>query len=105
MNEKASAPRPWEAATRMVRRRGQEHFGRGGMRILVQEVMLDLPGMVEAQPVGEDDLVERLVKQPRLVARPPGLGQLMLVEHPELHAWLRLLGFTGAVVPRGSAAL
>jgi len=34
------------------RRGGEEHFGRGRMRIFFQEMMLDFPGVVEAEPVG-----------------------------------------------------
>jgi len=42
--------------------------------------MLDLPRIVEAKAVGEDDLVERFVEQPLLVARLPRTRQLKLVE-------------------------
>ena len=47
-------------------RRRQEHLGRRGMRVLLQEVMLDLPRMVDAQPVGQLDLVESVLEQPVL---------------------------------------
>ena len=48
--------------------------------------MLDLPGVVEARPVGYLDLVERVLEQPVLVALAlPGAGVLMLVEDPEAH--------------------
>ena len=70
---------------------GQEHLRRGGVGVFLQEVVLDLPGVVVAQPVGEHDLLQRLVEQPRLVALVPGLGQLVLVEDPEPHASLRWL--------------
>ena len=59
--------------------------GRGGVGVFLQEVVLDLPGVVVAEPVGEHDLLQRLVEQPRLVALVPGLGQLVLVEDPEPH--------------------
>ena len=36
------------------------------MRVLLQEVMLDLPRMVDAQPVGQLDLVESVLEQPVL---------------------------------------
>ncbi len=52
--------------------------------------MLDLPGMVVAQPVGQLDLVERVLVEPVLVALLPGPRQLQLVENPELHARLLL---------------
>ena len=66
---------------------GEEDLGRRGVRILLEEVMLDLPGIVVAEPVGEHDLVERLVEQPLLVARRPGPRQLQLVEHAESHGF------------------
>ena len=34
----------------------EEDLGRGGVRVLLEEVMLDLPGVVVAQLVGELDL-------------------------------------------------
>ncbi len=68
-------------------RRGarQEHLRRRGMRVFLEEMMLDLPGMVIAEAVGEHDLVERLLEEPVLVARRPGLGELQLVEYTESH--------------------
>ena len=50
---------------------GEEDLGRGGVRVLLEEVVLDLPGVVDAEPVGELDLVERLLEQPVLAARRP----------------------------------
>ena len=47
--------------------------------------MLDLPGVVVAQAVGELDLVERVLVEPVLVALFPGAGQLQLVEDTEFH--------------------
>ena len=47
--------------------------------------MLDLPRVVDAEPVGELDLVERLVDQAVLVVALPGTRQLVLVEDAELH--------------------
>jgi hypothetical protein len=38
----------------------KEHFGRGTMRIFLQEVMLDLPHEIEAEPIAEFDLLQRL---------------------------------------------
>src|SRR6478735_11097506 len=48
--------------------------------------MFDLPGVVDAEPVGELDLVEALVEQLVLGVDRPGPWQLVLVEDPELHA-------------------
>ena len=48
---------------RPLRHRGQEHLGGAGMRILLEEVMLHFPHVIEPQAVGQFDLVKRLVKQ------------------------------------------
>ena len=64
---------------------GQEHLRRRGVGVFLEEVVLHLPGVVEAQPVGEHDLLQGLVEQPRFVAVVPGLGELVLVEDPEPH--------------------
>jgi hypothetical protein len=63
----------------------QEHLRGGGVGVFLEEVVLDLPGVVVAQAVGEHDLLQGLMEQPRLVALVPGLGQLVLVEDPEPH--------------------
>ena len=55
------------------------------MGVLVEEVMLDLPRVVEAEAVGEHYLLQRLLEQAMLVAVAPWLGQLQLVEDPEAH--------------------
>ena len=68
------------------------------MRVFLEEVMLDRPGVVDAQPVGELHLVERILHQLALVVGPPGLGQLQLVEDPEFHRRLSAL----RVSPTGS---
>ena len=55
------------------------------MRIFLEEMVLDLPGVVDAELVGEFDLIERLLEQPVLVALVPRPRQLVLVENAELH--------------------
>ena len=47
--------------------------------------MLDLPHVVEPEPVGELDLLERLAQQLRLAVGAPRPRQLVLVEDPEPH--------------------
>src|SRR5437867_814029 len=64
---------------------GQEDLGRRGVRVLLQEVVLDLPGVVDAEPVGQLHLRERLADEPRLAVLLPGPGALVLVEAAELH--------------------
>ena len=71
-----------------LRAGGEEHLRRGGVRVLLEEVVLDLPGVVDAELVGELHLVERLLEQPELGALDPRPRQLMLVEDAELHGCL-----------------
>ena len=54
--------------------RGKERFRGRRMGILLEEVMLDLPGMVVAQPVSELDLRQGILVEPVLVPRLPGPG-------------------------------
>src|SRR3954454_24926080 len=64
----------------------EEHLGRGAVRGLLEEVVLDLPGVVEPEPVGELDLVEAVLEQLVLGVVGPRPRQLVLVEDPEFHA-------------------
>ena len=48
--------------------------------------MLDLPGIVVAEPVGQFDLIERVLIEPMLAARFPRARQLQLVKYAEFHA-------------------
>ena len=43
---------------------GEEHLGRRGVAVLLEEVVLDLPHVLDAELVGELDLVERVLDQP-----------------------------------------
>ena len=43
-------------------RGGEEHLGRARVRVLLEEVVLDLPDVVDAEPVGELDLLERVLR-------------------------------------------
>ena len=73
-----------------LRAGGEEYLRRGGVRIFLEEMMLDFPGVVDAELVGEFDLLERLLEQPMLVALVPRPRQLMLVENAELHGRSRI---------------
>ena len=64
----------------------QKDLGRRRMRIFFEEVMFDLPGVVEAEPVRQFDLRKRLMKEITLVAFVPGPRQLEFVEHLKLFA-------------------
>jgi hypothetical protein len=61
----------------------EEDLRRGGVRIFLEKMVFDLPGVIDAEFVGEFDLIERLLKQPVLVALIPRARQLMLVENAE----------------------
>src|SRR5207237_5933175 len=63
----------------------EEDFRRRGVRVLLEEVMLDFPGVVVAELVGELDLAERILQQLILALRAPRARQLMLVEDAEFH--------------------
>jgi hypothetical protein len=60
--------------------------------ILLQEVVLHRPRVVNSQPVGEAHLFQRLMDQPMLRAVAPGFRQLQLVEDSETHEWLLWVG-------------
>ncbi len=64
---------------------GEEHLRRRAVRVLVEEVVLHRPGVVDAQLVGQHHLLDGLLDQLQLIAVMPRLGQLQLVEHPETH--------------------
>ncbi len=63
----------------------EEHFGRRRVAVLLEEVVLDLPHVLDAERVGELDLVERVLDQLVLGAVVPRPTDLVLVEDSELH--------------------
>ena len=63
----------------------QEHFRRGGVRILLEEVMLDLPSVVVAEFVGQFDLRQRILQELVFAPRAPRPRQLVFVEDAEFH--------------------
>ena len=71
---------------RALRRGREEHLGRAGVRVLLEEVVLDLPRVLDADAVGVLDLLERVLDQPVLGVLLPRPRQLVLVEDAELHA-------------------
>ena len=64
---------------------GEENFGGGGVAVLLEEVVLDLPDLVEAELVGEADVFERLVVGAPLGDVAPGALDGVLVEDAEFH--------------------
>ena len=65
--------------------RRQEHLGRRRVAVLLEEVVLDLPHVLDAERVGQLDLVERVLDQLVFGAVVPGPADLVLVEDAELH--------------------
>ena len=55
------------------------------MAVLLEEVVLDLPDVLEPEAVGEFDLGECVLDEPLLVAVRPRSGQLVFVEDAESH--------------------
>ena len=51
---------------------GEEHLGRGGVAVLLEEVVLDLPHVLDAELVGELDLLERVLDEALLGVVVPG---------------------------------
>ena len=66
-------------------RRGEEGFGRRRMRIFLEEMVLDHPGVVVAATVGGLELRQRILVEPQLVALDPRARQLQLIEDAEFH--------------------
>ena len=66
-------------------RGSEEGFRRRRVRIFLEEVMLDDPGVIVSEPVGGLQLCQRILVEPELVAVIPGARQLQLVEDAEFH--------------------
>ena len=66
-------------------RGGEEGFRRRRVRIFLEEMMLDHPGIVVADPVGGLQLRQRVLIEPQLVAVAPWPRQLQLIEDAEFH--------------------
>src|SRR5579871_5877789 len=66
-------------------RGGEKNLGRRAMRIFLEEVMLDLPDLIEAELVGKDDLLHRLLVLAQFRLARPRLLHRMFVENSEFH--------------------
>ena len=64
---------------------GEEQIRSARVRVLLEEVMLDDPRAVEAQPIRQFDLLHGFVELSLLVTRVPGPGHFVLEEQTELH--------------------
>src|SRR5215212_8852140 len=63
----------------------QEDLRSARVGVLLEEVVLHLPHVVDAEAIGQLDLLERVRDQLLLCVLRPGARQLMLVEDPESH--------------------
>src|SRR5207302_1542922 len=68
-----------------LRHGGQEDLRRARVAVLLEEVVLDLPAVLDAELVGELALLERVLQQRVLGVLVPRTRQLVLVEQAELH--------------------
>src|ERR1700722_7121741 len=68
------------------RARGQEQLGRGAMRIFFEEVMLDGPHRIEAERIGESDLLEAVVVHVFFGFAPPWSRYRDFIEEAEFHS-------------------
>ena len=73
-------------ALRALARRGEEDLWCRGVRVLLEEVVLHLPRVADAEAVGQLDLLERIADETLLGALGPGPRELVLVEDAEVHA-------------------
>src|SRR5262249_39097542 len=78
-------PVPETDVLRSLACRRQEHFGSARVRVLLEEMVLDLPHVVDPDTVRQLDLFERIGQQLLLSAVRPRPRQLVLVEDPESH--------------------
>ena len=75
---------------------GEEELGRRAVRVLLEEVVLDGPHLVEAQLVGQPHLLERVLVDRALGLARPRPRHRELVEEAELHGLL--LGSPAALI-------
>ena len=68
-----------------LRSGGKEQLGRARVRVLLEKVVLHQPRVVEAEAVGQLDLLERLAEHSLLVIVGPRARHLVLEEQAELH--------------------
>src|SRR3954447_13526904 len=85
--------------------RREEDLGSGRVRVLLEEVVLDLPRVVVAKLVGQLDLVERVLHELVFAARAPRLRELQLIENAELHGVVPPTGLGSFGSPRTSSPM
>ena len=83
---------------------GEKHIGSRAVGVLIEEVMLDGPGVVDTEIIGQLDLLDGLLDQLVLGSLAPRLRQLQLIKNTKSHdSYLsipRLIASTLAPRPR-----
>src|SRR5262249_41268862 len=72
--------------TRALGRGAEEDLGGRAVRVLLEEVVLDQPGVVVAQPVRQLDLLQRVLEELILAPLVPRTRKLVLIKDTEFHA-------------------
>ena len=85
-------PWPEPDPSRALAGGAQEDLRRRAVRVLLEEVVLDGPCVVEPQAIGQLDLAQRVLQHLILALLTPRPGNLHFVEDPELHARSPLTG-------------
>jgi hypothetical protein len=86
---------------RALRGGSQEDLRRGGMGVFLQEVVLNFPGEVITELVGELDLGEAVLKKIELAGLGPWARELVLVKDAELHDGVSSVSLPRTVAPGG----
>jgi len=64
--------------------RREKDFRGGGVRVFLKEMVLDLPDVIDAEPVGQLDLGEGFMKEPVLRRGVQGRGSWCSYKRPNL---------------------
>jgi hypothetical protein len=70
-------------------RRSKKHLRLWRVGVFFEKMVLDVPGVVVTEAVGQLDLRQGVLVELPFIVRPPGTRQLQLVEDAELHPFLR----------------
>ena len=65
--------------------RGEKYFGRRGVRVFFQEMMLGGPNVIVSALIGQNGLFQRVLEQRVLGIAGPGPGELMFVKTAKFH--------------------
>ena len=89
-------PVPEPDAARIAGAGAEEYLRGGRVSVFLQEVVLDLPHVVDAEAIGQLDLLDGIPKETVLGVLVPGTGELVFVEESEFSSFLTVLAAVGA---------